>query len=100
MSAVILDRGRQYMVTDGASLVVDFIDGAEAGSEHVFDQVLSIDDAFGTPFVEGAKVTARVEGDVRGRKIRVQKFKRRKDYRRVQGHRQTYTQLTVQSISK
>ena len=88
------------MVTDGASLVVDFIAGAEAGSEYVFDKVLSIDDAFGTPFVKNAKVTARVDGELRGRKIRVQKFKRRKDYRRLQGHRQTYTRLTIQSISK
>ena len=52
------------------------------------------------PTVSGASVTARIDAHVRGPKIYVEKFKRRKDYRRRNGHRQDYTRLTIQSISK
>lgn len=99
MSAVINDRGRQYVVNDGESLLVDYIDGAEAGAEHVFDQVMAVDGTFGTPYVKGASVTALIEGQVRGPKLYVEKFKRRKDYRRRVGHRQSYTKLTIQKVS-
>jgi large subunit ribosomal protein L21 len=100
VSAVIQDRGRQYIVSDGTSLLVDHIGGLEAGAEHVFDKVLAVDGQFGTPYLDGAKVVARVDGDVRGKKLYVHKFRRRKDYRRRNGHRQDYTRLTITSISK
>ena len=100
MAAVIQDRGRQYVVTDGTSLLVDHINGVEAGAEHVFEKVLAIDGEFGSPFLDGAKVVARIDGDVRCKKLYIQKFKRRKDYRRRTGHRQDYTRLTITSISK
>jgi large subunit ribosomal protein L21 len=100
VAAVIQDRGRQYVVSDGTSLLVDHLDGAEAGAEHVFDKVLAIDGDFGAPFLDGAKVVARVDGAVRGKKLHVHKFRRRKDYRRRIGHRQDYTRLTITSINK
>ena len=55
-------------------------------------------DTFGTPVVEGAKVTAMVKEHYRDKKLIVQKFKRRKDYRRKQGHRQQHTRLSITSI--
>jgi large subunit ribosomal protein L21 len=100
VAAVIQDRGRQYVVTDGTSLLVDHMVGVEAGAEHVFEKVLAIDGEFGSPYLDGAKVVARIDGDVRGKKLYIQKFKRRKDYRRRTGHRQDYTRLTITSISK
>ena len=99
MQAIIHDRGRQYLVDAGQSLLVDLLDDAEPGSEHVFEQVLVSGDKIGAPYVDGAKVTARVEGHVKGTKLYVQKFKRRKDYRRRFGHRQKYTRVTITKIS-
>lgn len=99
MATVILDRGRQYVVNEGSSLLVDLIPDAEPGSDHVFDKVLAVDDTFGAPLVKGASVKAKVVGTERGRKLHVSKFKRRKDYRRRNGHRQHYTRLTIESIS-
>lgn len=100
MQAIIEDRGRQYVVQDGDTLRVDYMADAEVGSEVVFDRVLAIDGEVGRPAVAGAAVKATVADQIRGKKILVQKFHRRKDYRRKQGHRQRYTQLTITSISK
>ena len=98
MHAIIEDRGRQFMVRDGEKLKIDHMEEAEVGSDVVFDKVLAVGDTFGSPHVAGASVTARVEEHAKDKKILVQKFKRRKDYRRKQGHRQTYTWLTVTKI--
>ena len=53
----------------------------------------------GSPTVEGAKVSATIKAQGRGDKIKVVKFKRRKNYKRVQGHRQSYTELEITSIA-
>ena len=53
---------------------------------------------FGAPYVEGAKVTATVGSEFRGEKVKVYKFHRRKGYRRTQGHRETYTTITIDKI--
>lgn len=98
MHAIINDRGRQFVVRDGDKIKVDHLASVEVGSEIVFDKVLAVGETFGTPHVDGASVTARVEEHTKGKKILVQKFRRRKDYRRKQGHRQTYTWLTVTKI--
>ena len=100
MQAIIDDRGRQYVVNDGDSLLIDYIADAEPGSELTFDRVLAVDGEFGTPVIEGATVKARVEGHQKAKKVLVQKFKRRKDYRRLAGHRAQHTQLTITSITK
>jgi large subunit ribosomal protein L21 len=99
VQAIIQDRGRQYPVNEGESLLVDYIAEAKVGGEHVFDQVLVLGETVGAPYVAGAKVKAKVEEHVKGAKLYVEKFRRRKDYRRRVGHRQPYTRLTISSIS-
>jgi large subunit ribosomal protein L21 len=101
MYALVEIQGRQYKAENGRSLRVDKMSHNQ-GETVEFDTVLltSNDGAVqvGTPYVAGAKVRAVVEGHERGKKIIVMKFKRRKDYRRKQGHRQQYTLLRVQAI--
>jgi len=101
MYAIIEENGRQYTVRKGDLIQLDLKDATEKESL-VFDRVLMLrDDAetrVGTPTLSGAKVTATVIGEVKGDKIVVRKFKRRKKYRRKQGHRQRYTQIRIESI--
>jgi large subunit ribosomal protein L21 len=106
--AVVVDGGRQYRVMEGQELEIDFrheADGSplKAGAELVFDDVLAVSKAgkltLGLPKVKGAKVTAEVLGLVQGEKIYVQKFKRRKNYRRRTGHRALGTKIRISSIS-
>ena len=99
--AVIRTGGKQYRVAAGDRLRVEKLE-AEAGSKIELDQVLLTEGEsgirVGTPLVEGARVTARVVEQGRGRKILVFKKKRRKKYRRRQGHRQALTTLEVLEI--
>lgn len=101
MYAIIEDQGRQYTVRAGDVIRIDRKDANER-EQLTFDRVLllrSDDDArVGTPTVDGAKVTATVLGEIKAAKIVVRKFKRRKNYRRKQGHRQRYTQVRIDSI--
>ena len=75
----------------------------EAGASYEIDKVLAVvdgDDAkFGTPYVAGAKITATVVEEVKGDKVKVFKFHRRKGYRRTQGHREKYTKITINTIN-
>ncbi len=100
--AVVVDGGRQYRVMEGQELEIDFRH-LPAGSELVFDEVLAVSTAgkltLGKPKVKGAKVKAEVLGLVQGEKIYVQKFKRRKNYRRRTGHRALTTKIRVSSIT-
>ena len=100
--AVVVDGGRQYRVMEGQELEIDFRH-LPAGSELVFDEVLAVSTAgkltLGKPNVKGAKVKAEVLGLVQGEKIYVQKFKRRKNYRRRTGHRALTTKIRVSSIT-
>lgn len=99
--AVVADGGRQYRVMEGQELDVDFRH-LPSGSEVVFDQVLAVSKAgkltMGAPLVKGAKVKAEVVGLVQGEKIYVQKFARRKNYRRRTGHRSLATKVKITSI--
>jgi large subunit ribosomal protein L21 len=101
MYAVFEDGSRQYRVSEGAEVVVDFRD-AEVGTEVRFDRVLLYvnGDAvrIGQPAVAGAAVVAEVVSHP-SVKTRIQKFRRRKNYRRVTGHRQPYTRVRVKSIT-
>lgn len=101
MYAVIQDRGKQYFVKPGDRLRVDRRPEAP-GERIVFDRVLLIGGTdpvrAGAPLVEGVQVEATVLGEVKDRKVIVFKKKRRKMYRRKQGHRQRYTDLRVESI--
>ncbi len=95
--AIFQDSGQQFKVKEGDSVLIDWKQAAE-GSEISFDRVLLVDGKIGEPFVEGAKVVGLVKGKELGKKIRVQKFKRRKKYRRLIGHRQKYTRIEIKSI--
>jgi len=100
--AVVVDGGRQYRVMEGMELEIDFRH-LPAGGEVVFEDVLAVSKAgkltLGKPKVKGAKVKAEVLGLVQGEKIYVQKYKRRKNYRRRTGHRALTTKIRVSSIS-
>lgn len=97
MFAIIEDSGGQFKVASGDVILIDR-QGLDKGSEIQFDRVLFVDGKTGTPYVDGAKVTAKVKGPAQGDKIYVQKFKRRKKYRRRFGHRQAYTEVEIKSI--
>ena len=102
MYAVIESGGKQYRVAPGDVIEVEKLEVGE-GDEVALDRVLMVSDGeqvrVGTPVLSGAKVTAKVKSHGRGEKIRVFKLRRRKNYRRTQGHRQYYTQIEITSIS-
>jgi len=102
MYAVIKTGGKQYRVAEGQTLKVEKID-AEEGASVEFDTVLMIADGeqvrIGAPYIDGARVTATVESQGRGPKVRIVKFRRRKHYRKTQGHRQSYTELRISGIN-
>ena len=99
--AVIVTGGKQYRVAEGDVIYVEKLN-AEAGETVTFDKVLCVVDdentVIGTPVVDGAAVTAKVEKNGKSAKVRVYKMKQKKGYQRTQGHRQPYTRLTVESI--
>ena len=102
MFAVFSSGGKQHRVTEGEVIRVERLPAAD-GDEVVFDKVLMVADgdavSVGAPYVDGGKVTAEVVCSDRGDKLRVIKFKRRKDYMRRQGHRQWFTELKITGIS-
>ena len=103
MYAIFEACGKQYKVSEGDVLFLEKLDKA-AGEEVVVDKVLCIggDDAsvIGTPYVEGAKVTAKVVKEGKSKKIIVFKFQAKKNYRRRQGHRQPYAKVEIVSIAQ
>jgi large subunit ribosomal protein L21 len=102
MYAVVRTGGKQYRVSAGAKLKVEQI-AADVGAEIVLGEVLFLgngdDVRMGTPLVDGAAVTARVVGHGRGEKIRIFKMRRRKHYRKTQGHRQNFTEIEILGIT-
>ena len=100
--AIIRTGGKQYRVEPGSVIRVEKLQ-AEAGAALDLEEVLLLgrgkDAKVGTPLVAGAKVKVKVESHGRGPKLVVYKFKRRKNYRRKNGHRQAYTQLRVEEIT-
>ncbi len=103
MYAIIEDSGSQFKVQQGDTIDVDLRDLSEGQDRLEFDRVLLVGEGenaqVGTPYVEGAKVTAKIEGPVKGEKIHIYKMKRRKGYRHKSGHRQKYIRVTIDSIS-
>lgn len=103
MYAVVEDSGTQFKVSEGDLMQIDLRDLPESAKTVTFDRVLVVggDSAkIGAPYVNGAKVEAEIlEHDFKGEKIDVIKFKRRKGYRRKQGHRQRYMKVRVTSIT-
>ncbi len=100
--AIVVDGGRQYRVREGQELEIDFRH-MPAGAELVFAEVLAVSKAgqltLGSPMVKGAVVKAEVLGLMQGEKLYVQKFRRRKNYRRRTGHRSLGTRIRIASIS-
>ena len=101
MYAVIKTGGKQYRVTAGEKLKVEQIP-ADIGQEIVLDQVLMLGGesvVVGSPLVAGAKVLAKVIAQGRGEKVRIFKMRRRKHYRKSQGHRQNFTEIEISAIN-
>lgn len=102
MYAVIKTGGKQYKVAAGEKLKVEKLAG-DVGSKVVIDKVLMIADGdnttIGAPLVAGAKVSATVLSHGRGDKVMIFKFRRRKHYRKTQGHRQSFTEIQIDKIA-
>jgi large subunit ribosomal protein L21 len=101
MYAVIKTGGKQYRVSEGTRLRVEKLPGA-AGDKLQLDQVLMLGGeklTIGKPLVAGAKVSAEIVDQGRDKKVIVYKIRRRKRYRRKNGHRQPYTELKITGIS-
>ena len=105
MYAVIEDSGTQIKVAPGDVLDIDLRDLGTQKKKIKFDRVLVVGDnhgdsvsSIGTPYVDGASVTAEVLEEIKGKKIDVIKFKRRKGYRRKTGHRQRYLRIKIKKI--
>jgi large subunit ribosomal protein L21 len=102
MYAVIKTGGKQYKVSTGGKLKVETLP-VEVGSEVEITDVLMVADGedikVGTPMVAGASVKATVLGHGRGVKVMIFKMRRRKHYRKTQGHRQNYTEIRIDGIS-
>lgn len=102
MYAVIKTGGKQYRVAPGQKLKVEQIP-ADIGQEISLDQVLSVGEGeslqIGSPLVEGATVTAKVLAHGRHDKIKIFKMRRRKHYRKTQGHRQNFTEIEISAIN-
>ncbi|HEY4294214.1 50S ribosomal protein L21 [Luteibacter sp.] len=100
--AVIKTGGKQYRVMAGEVLRVELLN-AEVDATIQFDQVLLVGEGesitVGAPLVAGATVSAKVRAHGRADKIRIVKFRRRKHYKRTQGHRQHYTEIEITGIN-
>ena len=101
MYAVIETGGKQYKVQEGDVLQVELLH-AEAGESVEINKVLMVNKDgelnVGAPYIDGAKVTLKVEGNGKGKKLVVFKFKAKKNYRRKKGHRQPFTKVVVEKI--
>ena len=102
MYAVIKTGGKQYKVAAGDKLKVEKLEVAEGGKV-VLDKVLVLADGdavtIGSPLIAGAKVNATVVSHGRGDKVMIFKFRRRKHYRKTQGHRQSYTEILIDDVN-
>jgi large subunit ribosomal protein L21 len=101
MYAVVATGGKQYKIKEGETLRIEKVDG-NVGEAFTFDQVLMVADgeklAVGQPMVQGASVSAHIVEQGKSKKILVFKYKRRKRYRRKQGHRQPFTAVRIDNI--
>lgn len=104
MFAVFESGGKQHRVSEGDVIRIERLSG-EPGQSVEFERVLLVSEgdgvavAVGAPYVEGGKVTAEVVEQGRADKVRVIKFKRRKNYLRRAGHRQQYTAVRITGIN-
>jgi large subunit ribosomal protein L21 len=101
MYAIIASGGKQYRVQEGDVLRLEKLDG-DVGASISFGQVLMVSDGeavqLGRPVLEGASVHAHIVEQDKAKKILVFKFKRRKHFRKREGHRQPYTAVKIDRI--
>ena len=101
-TAIIKTGGKQYRVKQGETLRVEKLQG-EPGSTIEFGEVLLVGEGdgvkVGTPFVAGAKVTGEIVRQGKGPKLIVYKYRRRKNYRRKNGHRQPFTEIKITGVA-
>ncbi len=101
MYAIVEIAGQQFKVAKDQKVFVHRLQGDE-GSKVTFDNVLLLDDGkvtIGAPAIEGAAVTAKILSHLKGDKVIVFKKKRRKGYRKKNGHRQSFTEIQIESIA-
>lgn len=100
--AIIETGSKQYRVQPGDMIDVELLELAEGQEQVEFDRVLLVGDGenvrIGTPVVSGAKVVAKTLGELRGPKIDIVKYKRRKGYRLKRGHRQDLLRVQIDQI--
>ncbi len=104
MYAIIEEGSHQFRIREGDRIRIDRRDGA-AGDELVFPKVLliSAEDGspiIGAPTVDGAQVTGKIVNQFRAKKIIIQKFRRRKNVRRKNGHRQPFTVVKITALTR
>lgn len=99
--AIFKTGGKQYRVSEGDKVDVERL-AVEAGDTATFDDVLCVNTgsglSVGSPTVAGAKITAKVIGQVRAKKVIAFKYKRRKGFHKTKGHRRQLTRLQIESI--
>lgn len=102
MQAVIVTGGKQYSVSEGDVVFIEKLD-TQAEETVTFHQVLAVVDGdhskFGAPTVAGASVQAKVLKNGKGKKIRVFKYRAKKDSKCLQGHRQPYSKVQIEKIT-
>ena len=102
MYAIIESCGKQYKVAEGEVVFFEKLD-AEEGKKVTFDKVVLVSEdgkvQVGSPYVKGVKVEGKVVAHGKAKKILVYKMKPKKNYRRMQGHRQPYTKVEITKIS-
>ena len=102
MYAVIEAGGKQHKVELGQVLEVDLMQ-EESGADHAFENVMLYVDGddvqIGQPYIENAKVVAEIVEEVKGEKVSILRFRRRKNSKRKIGHRQRYTQIKIKEIN-
>jgi large subunit ribosomal protein L21 len=102
MYAVVKTGGKEYRISKGDLVRVEKLEG-KVGDQVNLSEVLMVSDEgqvqVGTPFLANAVITGEIVQEVKGKKVLTYKMKKRKNYRRFKGHRQTYTYLRVNEIT-
>ena len=101
--AIIETGAKQYKVSEGDIIKIEKLQGDyKDGDKISFDSVVMLDDGqtveMGTPIISGKKVEGKFITEGKGKKIRIQKFKSKSNYHKVQGHRQSYFQVEITKL--
>lgn len=103
MYAIVNIKGQQFKVEEGRWILTPLMD-QKSGDPVEFDQVLLYKDdkstLIGEPYLKNVKIKAKVVNSLKGKKVLIFKYKKRKDYRKKQGHRQNYTKVMIEHIEK